>query len=204
MSGVLKAPSWLELALAPLSQVNAAVMGDFCLDAYWLFDTETTELSVETGLQVRRVRTQRYSLGGAGNVVANLADLSVKKVQAIGVVGADVCGGDRLRLLEAKGVDTGNGMVRDPAWQTMVYAKPYAGDKEESRIDFGAFNSLSDKTANALIEALEQAACNCDAVILNQQIASGVSSSDLIERINATIAKFPSTQIGRASARERV
>ena len=193
MPTALTGSSWLEDALAKLKHVQIAVFGDFCLDAYWHLDKEESELSVETGLQVRRVRTQRYSLGGAGNVVANLADLGVKSVQAIGVVGADLFGGELLRLLEAKGVDTGNGMVLDSAWQTMVYAKPYAGDQEESRIDFGAFNSLSDKTADSLIEALEQAACCCEAVILNQQIASGVSSSDLIERINATIAKFPGT-----------
>ena len=101
MPAVLKKLSWLELALAPLSQVNAAVMGDFCLDAYWLFDTETTELSVETGLPVRRVRTQRYSLGGAGNVVANLADLGVCSIRAIGVAGTDLFGAEMLRLLEA-------------------------------------------------------------------------------------------------------
>ena len=146
----LTGSSWLEDALASLKQVQVAVFGDFCLDAYWDLDIEESELSVETGLPVRRVRTQRYSLGGAGNVVANLADLGVKKVHAIGVVGADVFGGELLRLLEARGVDTENGMIVDPAWQTMVYAKPYAGAQEENRIDFGAFNSLSDKTADSL------------------------------------------------------
>jgi rfaE bifunctional protein kinase chain/domain len=189
----LTGSSWLEDALASLAQARVAVFGDFCLDAYWDLDTEASEFSVETGLQVRRVRTQRYSLGGAGNVAANLVDLGVKSVRTIGVVGTDLFGGELLRLLQARGVDTQDGMVVDPAWQTMVYAKPYAGVKEDSRIDFGAFNSLAGNTANALIVALEQAASVCEAVILNQQIASGVSSSELIERINATIARFPNT-----------
>jgi len=35
--------NWLETALAPLGQVNATVLGDFCLDAYWLFDTESPD-----------------------------------------------------------------------------------------------------------------------------------------------------------------
>jgi len=152
----LTGSSWLEDALASLKHVQIAVFGDFCLDAYWDLDKEESELSVETGLQVRRVRTQRYSLGGAGNVVANLADLGVKKVKAIGVVGADAFGGELLRLLEAKGVDTGNGR------QSIQIGRPWSmpnltqGSRRKS-IDFGAFNSLSGKTADSLIEALEQA-----------------------------------------------
>ena len=142
----LTGSSWLEDALASLAQARVAVFGDFCLDAYWDLDTEASEFSVETGLQVRRVRTQRYSLGGAGNVAANLVDLGVKSVRTIGVVGTDLFGGELLRLLQARGVDTQDGMVVDPAWQTMVYAKPYAGVKEESRIDFGAFNTTADDT----------------------------------------------------------
>jgi len=189
----LRGSSWLDNSLASLAQAQIAVFGDFCLDAYWDVDTEGSELSVETGLQVQRVRTQRYSLGGAGNVAANLVDLGVKSVRTIGVVGADLFGSEMLRLLQARGVDTQDGMVVDPAWQTMVYAKPYAGNREESRIDFGAFNSLADDSANALIVAIENAASVCDAVILNQQVASGVSSPELIKRINATIAKFPNT-----------
>lgn len=194
MPAVLKKLSWLELALAPLSQVNAAVMGDFCLDAYWLFDTETTELSVETGLPVRRVRTQRYSLGGAGNVVANLADLGVCSIRAIGVAGTDLFGAEMLRLLEAYGVKTQNGMVIDPDWQTMVYSKPCAGPTEENRIDFGAFNLLGATTIDALITALEEAAAVSDVVILNQQVPAGVSPPEVIERINKCIAKFPDTR----------
>ena len=186
-------PSWLEIALAPLAQVNAAVMGDFCLDAYWLFDTESVELSVETGLPVRRVRTQRYSLGGAGNVVANLADLGVRSIRAIGVVGADLFGAEMLRLLEERGVKTQSGMVIDPDCQTMVYSKPCAGAVEESRIDFGAFNTLGGKTIDSLIAALEEAAAASDVVILNQQVPAGISPPEVIERINGCIARHPKT-----------
>lgn len=187
-------PSWLEAALAPLGNVNAAVLGDFCLDSYWLLDTETTELSVETGLAVRRVRAQRYSLGGAGNVAANLADLGVRSIRAIGVVGRDLFGAEMLRLLGERGVKTDEGMVADADWQTMVYAKPCAGAVEESRIDFGAFNELSAKTIDRMIAGLEAAAAVSDVVILNQQVPAGVSPPRVIERINACIAKFPKTR----------
>jgi rfaE bifunctional protein kinase chain/domain len=193
MAIALTEPSWLELAIAPLAQVKAAVFGDFCLDAYWMFETANIELSVETGLPVRRVHAQQYSLGGAGNVVANLVDLGVGRVQAIGVVGTDLFGGQLLRLLEDRGIKTHDSMVVDPAWQTMVYAKPCADGIEQNRIDFGAYNALSDKTIDALIGALDEAASDSDVVILNQQVPSGVSDQRVIERINAIIAHFART-----------
>ena len=195
MSKVIAAQkeSWLELALAPLSRLRAAVLGDFCLDAYWHLDATEPELSLETGLPVRRVRHQKYSLGGAGNVVANLAALGVERVQAIGVVGTDLFGAELLRLLRVYGPLVSVQLIEDPAWQTMVYAKPWNGDQEENRVDFGAFNVLSERTADTLMAALELAAGENDVVVLNQQIYRGVSSLPLIEHMNQVIAGYPET-----------
>jgi rfaE bifunctional protein kinase chain/domain len=186
--------SWLESALSPLSKLHIAVCGDFCLDVYWQLETKKVELSIETGLPVRRVRAQRYSLGGAGNVVANLIDLGVGSVKAIGVVGTDLFGRELLALLQGRGADVRDGIVLDDHWQTMVYAKPCHGDDEESRIDFGAFNQLRKKTVDALIAALDEAAAENDAVVLNQQIKGGISTPAVIERINETIARHPHTK----------
>ncbi len=189
----VKESSWLELALAPLSRLHAAVLGDFCLDAYWQLDSAKPELSLETGLPVRRVRTQTYSLGGAGNVVANLVALGVGQVQVIGVVGTDLFGAELLRLLRACGPAIRDHMIEDPHWQTMVYAKPWNGDQEENRFDFGAFNLLSKRTVDALIAALDLAADENDVVVLNQQIPRGVNSFPVIERINQVIGRYPKT-----------
>jgi len=185
--------SWLASAITPLSGASVTVFGDFCLDAYWSLDTTEAELSVETGLPVKRVLSQRYSLGGAGNVAANLVDLGVRCVRVVGVVGADLFGHEMLRLLKACGADADAGMITDEQWQTMVYTKPCRGQEEESRIDFGAFNSLRETTVEALMRALDRASAESDAVILNQQVPGGVSSAEVIGRINEIIARHPHT-----------
>ncbi len=185
--------SWLERAFSSFPQVRAGVLGDFCLDAYWPLDMDTPEFSVETGLPVRRVRSQRYSLGGAGNVVANLLDLGVSQVQAIGVVGRDPFGAELLRLLGERGAEIRDSMIVDEHWQTMVYTKPHRGDEEESRIDFGAFNTLGKATVRMLMRALETAAAENDVVILNQQVPTGLSSPFVIEQINEVIARHQDT-----------
>src|SRR5207253_5548629 len=77
--------SELARLLADLANVRISVVGDFCLDAYWHLDEHSAEHSIETNLPILRVEEQRYTLGGAGNVVANLIDLGVREVKAIGV-----------------------------------------------------------------------------------------------------------------------
>ena len=58
--------------LQDVSRGKIAVLGDFCLDAYWFIDEAKSEVSIETGQYTRPVKKQHYSLGGAGNVTANL------------------------------------------------------------------------------------------------------------------------------------
>jgi rfaE bifunctional protein kinase chain/domain len=185
--------AWLADALAGLPDLSITVFGDFCLDAYWQLDAGRVELSIETGLPVQRVRQQRYSLGGAGNVVANLVDLGVGRVRAIGVVGTDPFARELIRLLRERGAEIDGSMIVDEAWQTLVYAKPLTADAEGRRIDFGGFNVLADRSADALLGSLEIAAQGSQVVILNQQIPLGVSTAPVIERINAIVARRPQT-----------
>ena len=180
--------NWLDAALEAVGGAKIAVFGDFCVDAYWLIDTSEEELSVETGLPVRRVRRQRYSLGGAGNVVANLVDLGVGQVRPIGLVGDDLFGRLMLQQLQGLGVSADEMLCCQDDWQTMVFAKPCVGDAEQKRIDFGAFNAVAEESVRLLAGRLEAVANQVDAVILNQQVPAGVSTPRMIEKINRIIA----------------
>lgn len=183
--------NWLGDVLAAIPKARVTVFGDFCLDAYWLIDPDESELSVETHLPVRRVREQRYGLGGAGNVVANLVDLGVGRVHAVGLVGDDLFGRQMRELLQRLDVETRGLLTGRAGWQTQVYAKPHVGDVERSRIDFGPFNRLGGRDADALAEQLDAAAAESDVVILNQQVPAGVSTPEMIERINAVVSARP-------------
>lgn len=183
-------PGEISSLLAAIRGTTVTVFGDFCVDAYWSLDETETEISVETGLPIRRVVAQRYSLGGAGNVVANLADLGVGAVRAVGVAGTDMFGEKMRTLLNQQRADL-SGHVADHDYQTMVYAKPCFGAREDSRLDFGAFNRISEAVKDQLISNLDTAAKQSNAVILNQQIPAGVSSPAVIERINKVIAAHP-------------
>ncbi len=91
---------------ARIRDVEVAVYGDFCIDAYWVLDPRGSEVSVETGLQAQAVGRHYYSLGGASNVVANLAAFEPKAIRVIGAIGDDIFGRELVRQFEGLGVDT--------------------------------------------------------------------------------------------------
>jgi rfaE bifunctional protein kinase chain/domain len=183
---------WLEQLLGRLPSARVAVFGDLCLDAYWLLGDTPGEISLETGLPARRVGTQRYSPGGAGNVAANLAALGVGHLEVIGLVGADLFGDELLRQLALRGVPT-QGVLRGPeSWQTLVYAKPCQGAAELNRFDFGTGNRYSAAVWQPLFARLEKAAETCPVVVINQQIPTGWAG-EVVPAINALMARHPRT-----------
>lgn len=98
-------PDEVDDLLRAIRPLRVAVIGDFCLDVYLALDPAAAERSVETGLPTRPVAEQRYSLGGAGNVAANLRALGCREVRAYGVIGADPYGAEMARILRGAGID---------------------------------------------------------------------------------------------------
>jgi rfaE bifunctional protein kinase chain/domain len=170
-------PEDLRQLLDDLPRVRVAVLGDFCLDAYWFIDPSRSEVSLETGVRTTPIRRQRYTLGGAGNVVMNLLDLGVGRLHVLGVVGADPFGHEMRRLLAGPRVDTAGLLTQDADWSTHVYVKPHLGEQEQSRLDFGNFNLLADHTAGALLARLEAKLADVDVVVVNEQVLTGVHAS---------------------------
>jgi rfaE bifunctional protein kinase chain/domain len=186
----MKAP-FLDEVLSAIRFVKIAIVGDFCLDAYWFTDESKSEISIETGLPTIPVKKQNYSLGGAGNVANNLSAMGVKSVRAYGVSGPDPFGAAMTALLEYKGISAEKFITQAENWSTHVYVKPYSGDEERSRIDFGNFNILSENTADELISKLEADISDTDLVIINEQVASGIHTDHFRKKLKELIARFP-------------
>ena len=174
----------LKELLHALPAVRVAVIGDFALDAYWLLDPTGSETSLETGRTTQAVRTQHYTLGGAGNVVANLRALGVEHVQAIGVIGPDPFGRELGRMLSAAGVDTRAVATQHTGWDTLVFGKPHVAGVEQPRLDFGAFNQPEATTEQHLLDAFRAALPHVHAIVINQQARSSFYSDALIAGIN--------------------
>lgn len=182
---------FLQKILSDISRVRIAVIGDFCLDAYWFIDESVSEISIETGEPTRPVREQRYSLGGAGNVANNLVSMGVRDVRAFGVTGKDPFGAEMEKIMQQTGIETANLIIQDSCWHTHTYSKPYIEEHELSRIDFGNFNRLSESTADRLISNLVQAIPGVDLILVNQQVPSGIHTEYLRRKLLDVIGMFP-------------
>jgi len=181
----------LHEIISKIKSVKIAVVGDFCLDAYWFVDESKSEISVETGHETMPVRQQKYSLGGAGNVTNNLASIGVKDILAFGVVGPDPFGSEMVSLMKYAGINTDNILIQKENWATHVYVKPYIDDNEKNRIDFGNFNVLSEHITNLLINNLEKELNEVDLVIINQQVLSGIHTEYFKKKLVNVITRFP-------------
>ena len=132
-------PERLEALLARLERVRAVAIGDVCLDVYWIADMRRATLSRETPHYNLPVVEERYSLGGAGNVMNNMRALGAN-VLPVTLLGRDWRGGIVRECMAACALPT-DALVTAEERVTPAYVKPYRcghGDVryEDPRIDF--------------------------------------------------------------------
>jgi rfaE bifunctional protein kinase chain/domain len=173
-----------------INNINIAVYGDFCLDAYWLMDPDGSEVSVETGLPAEAVARHVYSPGGAGNIVANLAALKPAAIKVVGVIGDDIHGRELTSQLQMLGADTGSLTIQHADFDTYTYTKKIYSEKEDPRIDFGLKNKRTRETDAELLKNLSTALETCDALIFNQQVTGSITNEDFIEECNRLFERF--------------
>jgi rfaE bifunctional protein kinase chain/domain len=179
--------------LQAIQHVSVGILGDFCLDAYLSLDPSASEISLETGLPTQAVRRQHYSLGGAGNVANNLSAMGVRYIMTFGVVGNDPFGGEMIRMLNTLKLDSSGLLTQVSDWDTHVYVKPYQGDTEQNRIDFGNFNTLTQETCHLLLQQVEQALPHLDILIINQQVCQGIYTKEFRQQLRSIIRHHPET-----------
>ena len=183
----------LDALLNDLRKLRIAVVGDFCLNVYWFVDLAASQPSLETGKPAWPVREQRYAPGGAGTIVNNLAAAGCGTIHALGVVGPDPWGRELRRALCEIRVNVDGVVEQAGQWATLAYTKPHIEDVEQSRLDFGNFNVLSDGTADALLQKLEALLPSVDAVVVNEQIEQGIHSSYFRQELSRLMSRKPKT-----------
>jgi rfaE bifunctional protein kinase chain/domain len=177
-----------------LSKSQVAVIGDFCLDVYWIIDEVKSEASLETGKRTRPVRQQRYAPGGAGNVVMNLLQLGVSRIYPIGVIGDDPFGHELLRQFHSHGITTEHLLMESGDWSTFTYVKPHTDGAENSRLDFGNFNQSHPTLEDRVIKQLENVLPKVSVVLVNHQVAGSLHDSERFRTaLNRIIESNPET-----------
>jgi rfaE bifunctional protein kinase chain/domain len=119
-------------------------------------------------------------LGGAGNVVLNIASLGAKPY-VCSVIGDDSTGETLQGILEAVGLSTA-GIITEKGRPTTVKERVIAGSQQLIRVDSETEAPISATSSKALLEQVKTWLPEVD-VILFEDYDKGVLSADLIQEI---------------------
>lgn len=177
----------LQCLLGRAGNARVGLIGDLCLDMYWVADMKQSKLSRETPHYPLPIVEERYAPGGAGNVACNLAALAPGALTVLGVVGTDWRGALLCDALEQRGIATGH-VIRDPQYTTNTYIKPLRCGisqvvYEDPRLDFENRRPLSQATEQALLEALTEVAGKLDVLCVSDQMEYGCITPKIREVI---------------------
>ncbi|MCB9357136.1 MAG: D-glycero-beta-D-manno-heptose-7-phosphate kinase [Calditrichaeota bacterium] len=163
--------------LAAARGKRVAVIGDYMLDRH--IQGSVRRISPEAPVPVVEIEDERSSLGGAGNVVANLASLGVRPL-AFGICGNDQAKNLMRGHLDEFGCDCA-GLIESEYRRTTEKIRVIAHDQHVVRVDRETAAPLDASEASELIAALEAALPSLDAVIL-QDYNKGVLTPEIIAR----------------------
>lgn len=161
--------------LAQAKGKRVAVIGDFMLDRH--IQGSVKRISPEAPVPVVEIEDERSSLGGAGNVVANLASLGIQPV-AFGVCGRDSARTLMRSHLDEFGCDCA-GLLELENRRTTEKIRVIAHDQHVVRVDRETAIPLSKQEDATLLSALNELLVSLDAIIL-QDYNKGVLTSRVI------------------------
>ena len=173
--------------LALMQDVKAVLVGDMCIDIYWVGDMTKSRLSRETPHYPLPVVEERMSAGAGGNAAVNLATLCPRAI-TVGLIGDDWRGMCLSKVFEKKGMNT-CGIVVAKDKITNAYCKPmrkgYLGiEVEDPRLDFESFEPIGRELEDRIIEKLDEYAAEAQLICVSDQFENGCVTPRVRERIN--------------------
>lgn len=158
--------------------LNVLVIGDLMLDAYtW---GKVQRISPEAPVPVVQVNKRERRLGGAGNVVLNLAALGAKPWM-FSVIGPDAMGQEIKELFLQAGLEV-QGLLEEEGRPTTVKERILAGSQQLLRIDEESDLPISDSSRERLLSSILQRLPMMD-VLIFEDYDKGVLSPELIRPI---------------------
>lgn len=168
----------LEEILEKFGEMRVAVVGDVMLDDYLIGSVD--RISPEAPVPVVSVKEEKFVLGGAANVVNNLATLGAK-AYCFGIIGEDFDGDRLIRELEKKSIDI-KGLVRCDSRPTIVKRRILGGNQQLLRLDWEDARAIPEEIENIILAQIEKKIDELDAVILSDY-DKGVLTPRVVKRI---------------------
>ncbi len=161
---------------------KVAILGDMMLDVYLRGDV--TRISPEAPVPVINVNKRTCCLGGAANVMRNIATLK-GSAWAFGTVGADASGREVISELDKFGINR-DGLITVNNRRTTEKCRIISGVQQLLRADFEDVCPLDDASREKMVSMIEKLITDgsINAVIFDDY-AKGVLETWMLERIIA-------------------
>jgi D-beta-D-heptose 7-phosphate kinase/D-beta-D-heptose 1-phosphate adenosyltransferase len=156
----------IESLFTRVQGLRILVVGDLMLDEYLWGKAE--RISPEAPVQVVDVLRDDLRLGGAGNVVNNLAALGCR-VEVCSVVGDDDSGVFLMQTFSGKGVDVA-GIFVDPHRLTSKKTRVLAANQQIVRLDRETRKPLSPDSEQRLVDHLRREAGSFHAILVSDYL----------------------------------
>jgi D-beta-D-heptose 7-phosphate kinase/D-beta-D-heptose 1-phosphate adenosyltransferase len=154
------------------------VLGDLMLDHYIM--GESTRISPEAPVPVVTVKEEKYSLGGALNVVNNLVSLG-GEVMVGGLIGDDEAGIRILNHLNLLGVHI-EAVYTEKGRVTTQKSRIMASNQQIMRYDLEKIQEPSSTSINAFIQFLREHIHQIDCILLSDY-NKGVLTTSLCQQV---------------------
>ncbi len=169
--------SVLEL-INGFSRLKVLIIGDLMIDSYtW---GRVSRISPEAPVPVVNVIRRESRLGGAGNVVLNIASLGATAM-ICSVIGDDAPGRELQKIILDANLST-DGLIVEPNRMTTVKERIIAGSQQVVRVDSETENSISLSSQQALLAHIKDSMSDVD-VIIFEDYDKGVLSAELIQSV---------------------
>ena len=160
------------------SRLKVLIIGDLMIDSYtW---GKVSRISPEAPVPVVNVIRRESRLGGAGNVVLNIASLGATAV-ICSVIGDDAPGRELQKIILDSNLST-EGLIVEPGRMTTVKERIIAGSQQVVRVDSETESSISSSSQKALLAHIKDSISDVD-VIIFEDYDKGVLNDSLIQAV---------------------
>ena len=170
----------IESVFNHIGEIRCLVIGDLMLDEYLWGKAE--RISPEAPVQVVDVLREELRLGGAGNVVNNLAALGAQ-VAVCSAIGEDENGWALLKAFSRQNVMT-DAIFQDSSRKTSRKTRVVAANQQIVRIDRESRDPLSVEVEELITGWIKVNLSNFDVVLLSDY-SKGVLTNKVIETVIA-------------------
>ncbi len=153
------------------------VIGDLMIDSYLIGKSE--RLSIEAPIQIVDVEEEKVLLGGAGNVIRNLASLG-SKISVMSVVGNDETAKSIKQMLDE--LQTKSFLVEQKGRKTSKKTRVMSSNTQVFRFDQESKNNISFDNVKKLYSKLQEK-INAYDIILLADYGKGVLTKDFTQQI---------------------